>query len=85
VINKTHTFRVDINFDAEVNKWYVSDTEMPGLILEEANPGRLLDRLRIAAHDLLKARKGGYSMDLGIADGDIVALNPVFQPIVIGD
>jgi hypothetical protein len=85
VINKTHTFRVDINFDAEVNKWYVSDTEMPGLILEDANRGRLLDRLRIAAHDLLKAREGGYSVDLGIAVGDIVALNPVFQPIVIGD
>lgn len=78
-----HDYRVLISFDPDVAKWYVSYTELPGLILEDADPGRLLTRLRDAAADLLKARVGVYATDLGVSEHDTVRLVPLFQAIEV--
>jgi len=79
--NAAHEFRITINFDIEVKKWYVENTEMPGLYLEDAHPGQLLDRLTVAANDLLKAGDGDYAKNLCIAQGDTVRLIPVYQAV----
>lgn len=78
-----HDFRLLISFDPDVSKWYVSHTELPGLILEDSDPGRLLTRLRGAAADLLKARAGDYGADLNIGNDDIVRIVPMYQPIEV--
>ena len=79
--NAAHEFRITINFDVEANKWYVENTEMPGLYLEDAHPGQLLDRLTAAANDLLQAGDGDYAKGLCIAQGDTVRLIPVYQAV----
>ncbi len=78
-----HDFRVLISFDPDVAKWYVSYTELPGLILEDADPGSLLTRMRDAAADLLKARAGDYGADLNIGNDDKVRIVPIYQPIEV--
>lgn len=75
----THDFRVLISFDPDVAKWYVSHTELPGLILEDADPGRLLTRLRGAAGGLLDSRSGDHAAQLGVDIGDQVRILPIFR------
>lgn len=49
-----HSFIIEIDYDPECQRWYVAETELPGLILEDADPGRLVSRLVIAAPELLE-------------------------------
>lgn len=81
-MTKPHTttkdFRVFIDYDDEVGKFYVSETEFDGLILEDANAGRLVSRLCDAAVDLLEvsAEKGWNQCNL--EPGQTPRLVPVF-------
>ena len=77
----THDFRVLISFDPDVAKWYVSHTELPGLILEDADPGRLLTRLRDAAGNLLRSQSGDHAADLGVDPFDTARIVPIYQPL----
>jgi hypothetical protein len=53
-------FKVFIAYDEDVSKFYVAETEFAGLIIEDADAGRLISRLFDAAADLLEvtAEKG---------------------------
>lgn len=39
------SFFIDIDYDPECQCRYVAETKLPGLILENINPGRLVSRL----------------------------------------
>jgi hypothetical protein len=72
-------FKVFIAFDEEVGKFYVAETEFAGLILEDADAGRLVSRLCDAAVDLLEvtSEKGWNQFDL--APGQGARLIPAFR------
>jgi hypothetical protein len=72
-------FKVFIAFDEEVSKYYVEESEFAGLILEDADAGRLVSRLCDAAVDLLEitTEKGLNQFDL--ASGQTARIIPVFR------
>jgi hypothetical protein len=72
-------FKIFIAYDEEVRKFYVAETEFAGLILEDADAGRLISRLCDAAVNLLAVttEKGWNQFDL--ASGQTARLVPVFQ------
>jgi hypothetical protein len=77
-------FKVFIAYDEEVSKYYVTETEFAGLILEDADAGRLISRLCVAAVDLLEftTEKGWNQFDL--APGQSARFIPVFHaPVAI--
>lgn len=77
-------FRIVIAFDGEVQKFYVADTEFPGLILEDADAGRLITRLCAAAVDLLEVNAQNGWNECGLAPGQRARLVPVFvNPVSI--
>lgn len=72
-------FKIYIDFDDEVQRYYVAKTEYAGLILEDDDPGRLVSRLRVAAADLLAVTtKRGFNQ-FGLLQGQSARLMPVFQ------
>jgi hypothetical protein len=72
-------FKVFIAYDEDVSKFYVAETELAGLIIEDADAGRLISRLFDAAVDLLEvtAEKGWNQFEL--ATGQVASLIPVFN------
>jgi predicted RNase H-like HicB family nuclease len=49
------TFTVEISWDDEAGVWYSHDGDIPGLILQSNSLEALMERLRLAAPDLLDA------------------------------
>lgn len=45
-------FRIELDYDSDSQAWFVAETELPGLVLEDADPGRLVSRLVDAAAEL---------------------------------
>jgi hypothetical protein len=77
-------FKVFIAFDEEVSKYYVAETEFAGLILEDADAGKLISRLCDAAVDLLEVttEKGLNQFDLSPSQS--ARLIPIFHaPVAI--
>ena len=72
-------FRIFIDYDSEVRKYYVTETEFEGLILEDSDPGRLVSRLLGAARDLLEVTARHDWNQFGLEPGQQPRLVPVFN------
>jgi hypothetical protein len=72
-------FMIYVAYDEEVRKFYVAESEFVGLILEDADAGRLISRLCDAAVNLLEVTTEKGWNQFGLVSGQTARLVPVFQ------
>ena len=65
--------------DEATGRWYVADSELPGLRLEAADPARLIRRIIAAAPELLVLNAKEIEARFGMSPGEAVKLTPVFD------
>lgn len=70
---------VHLAFDAEARRWYVADTDVPGLTLEADDPLALLRRIELAAPELIELNADEVARRFGLEPGGRVQLTPVFD------
>ena len=46
--------KVHLAFDAEASRWYVAESDIPGLCLEADDPAELIERIQLAAPELIE-------------------------------
>ncbi len=73
-----HQLKVHLSYDSDDKCWFVSSSEIPGLFLEDKTPERLLERLIIAAPEMLALNAHLVALSLKISAGDPVGMLPVF-------
>ncbi|WP_164847354.1 DUF1902 domain-containing protein [Sphingobium algorifonticola] len=52
-MNETFELTVHIACDDETNRWYVAESDIPGLWLEADDPWSLIERLKEAAPEMI--------------------------------
>jgi predicted RNase H-like HicB family nuclease len=50
---REHVYRVRAEWDSEAKVWYISDTDVPGLVAEAENPEKLLELLSTLIPELV--------------------------------
>lgn len=49
-----HELRVHLARDAKTRRWYIAESDIPGLWVEADTPGALMDRIADAAPELIE-------------------------------
>ena len=76
--------RVHIAEDAESGRWYIVQSDIPGLRLEAGDAVSLIRRIELAAPELAEANAAEIERLYGIPAGNAVRIVPVFDsPIQI--
>lgn len=71
--------RVHLAYDAEASRWYVSDSEVPGLRLEADDAATLIRRIEEAAPELIELNAREIGQRFGHRPGGTVRITPVFD------
>lgn len=71
--------RVHLAFDAEARRWYIADSDVPGLALEADDPVALLRRIEQAAPEMIELNAEEVARRFGLQPGGRVQLTPVFD------
>lgn len=76
--------KVHVACDGETGRWYVSESEVPGLNLDAIDAPRLIRKIMVAAPELLELNAAEVQKLYGILPGAAVRLTPVFDsPLAI--
>jgi len=75
----TATLTVRIAEDAETGRWYVVESDVPGLRLEGHDAVSLIRRIELATPELVEANAEEIAARHGIAPGSIIRIVPVFD------
>ena len=76
--------KVHVACDSETGRWYVSESEVPGLNLDAIDAPRLIRKIMVAAPELLELNAAEVQKLYGILPGAAVRLTPVFDsPLAI--
>lgn len=70
---------VHIAFDVDASRWYIVESDVPGLWLEGDDAAQLISKIERAAPELIEANAEEVRARFGIAKGDAVMLTPVFD------
>ena len=65
----TVDYKIQVLWDDEARVWIATSTDIPGLVLESGSVDALIERVRVAALELLdvdKKRREGASLDFNI-------------------
>jgi len=54
VMEETFELKVHIACDDETGRWYVAESDVPGLRLEDADPAKLIARIEMAVPELVE-------------------------------
>jgi hypothetical protein len=65
--------------DDETGRWYVAESELPGLRLEASDPATLIRRIQKAAPELIELNAIEIAAQHGFEIGQKVRLTPVFD------
>jgi hypothetical protein len=63
-------YKIQIVWDDEARVWVATSTDLPGLVLESGSVDALIERVRVAASELLEIdnkHNGGASLGFSIA------------------
>ena len=70
---------VHLAFDGEARRWYIAESDVPGLTLEAADPATLIRNIEEIAPELIELNGAEVSRRFGMKRGDGVRLTPVFD------
>lgn len=73
-------FRIELDYDPDCQFWFVAETELPGLVLEDADPGRLVSRLVDAAAELHELNRNDFPNS--VMSIERLSLIPVFKSAI---
>lgn len=73
-------FRIELDYDSDSQAWFVAETELPGLVLEDADPGRLVSRLVDAAAELHELNRNDFPTS--VLSIERLSLIPVFKSAI---
>lgn len=76
---KSVELTVHIACDGETGRWYVSQSQVPGLNLDAVDAPRLIRKILIAAPELLELNAVEVQRLHGVMPGAAVRLTPVFD------
>jgi Domain of unknown function (DUF1902) len=71
--------KVHLAFDAECGRWYVSESDVPGLRLEADSPAILISRIQDVASELIEANWAEICSLHDQASKQMVRIIPVFD------
>ncbi len=75
---------VHLACDGETGRWYVSQSQVPGLNLDAVDAPRLIRKILVAAPELLELNAIEAQALYGVKPGAAVRLTPVFDsPLAI--
>ena len=69
-------YKIQIVWDDEARVWIATSEDLPGLVLESGSVDALIERVRVAASELLEIdekRREGTSLNFNIARQMVVA------------
>jgi hypothetical protein len=70
---------IHLAFDSEARRWYVAETDVPGLCLEADDPASLIRKIEAAAPELIELNGDEVARRFGLKHGDRVRFTPVFD------
>jgi hypothetical protein len=76
---EARTLAIHIARCDETGRWYVADSDVPGLRLEAEDAPSLIRRIELAAPEMLDLNAAEVETRFGIKPGDAVRLTPVFD------
>lgn len=71
--------RVHIAEDEESGRWFITESDVPGLRLEGPDAASLIRRIELAAPELAEANAEEIERLHGIAPGSPIRIVPVFD------
>lgn len=86
-MEKTIELRVHIAQDAESGRWYIAESDIPGLRLEADDALTLIERVRVAAPEMIElneaeiAAKHSGDVDHKLTAADIAKLRHGITPV----
>ena len=70
---------VHLAFDEKARRWYIADSDVPGLALEAEDPASLIRSIEQIAPELIELNGEEVERRFGLKPGDAVRLTPVFD------
>jgi hypothetical protein len=70
---------IHLAFDAEARRWYVAETDVPGLCLEADDPASLIRKIEAAAPEPIELNGEEVERRFGLKRGDRMRLTPVLD------
>ena len=57
----THTYHATMSWDGEAEVWYISDTDVPGLVAEAPTQKELVDKIHLLVPELFETNRHLFS------------------------
>lgn len=71
--------KVHLAFDADAGRWYVAESDVPGLCLEADDPATLIRSIEQIAPELIELNAEEVSRRFGLKASERARLIPVFD------
>lgn len=88
IVRETYELKVHLACDDETGRWYVAESDIPGLRLEDENPLKLIERIEQAAPELIELNLDevveacrASKPNLAEARADIERKQPTWRPV----
>ena len=78
-VQATNELTVHLAHDDQTGRWYVAESEVPGLRLEASDPATLIRRIQKAAPELIELNACEIEAQYGVKSGQEIKLIPVFD------